>query len=751
MTLCEQCQRFDVQEFARVRSGRCGYPVRGLFQAAESGCLFCGLVAEQLRNSLPRHVYTSISAPSFLNYIWPRWVDFLAIRGLAAGEEANGRIPLSLKQLTVLDPNRSFYAPKYTTPIHLHLAAEKGTPASTSNDITGSIMTEPLSFSDMPAIKAWYEHCYRYHEECRLTLSRTEEIDQRNTPLPARLVKVDVLDSGAISFALCETEGTCGKYIALTHRWDDLTHASRTTKSNYQGPVCGSGGEFPKLYRDSGFIAHHLGIKYLWIDSLCIVQDDPEDWRRESVRMADYYQRAWLTIASTTTSDDGGLFGTRLQPDGLPAVVRLPYRDRTGEKKGYFYVQASEPSETARDYTRAVVDSKLLGRGWVFQEFKLSRRLLTFSKRGAYMMCRTKAPENLRGDSVDAVRLFRMTKSLDSILDIWGHFMEQYCLLEFTEFEKDRLVALSGVADEFKRSLRAALAAAAVGSDLSGAQVQFAYGHWLIPSIGERTVLGLLWQEAECENTSREEQHPRLRAMGVPTWSWAAMARRVKKTGKLAGLGVQWYSSRQEYADPMDEVVCQLAGLPLAQCGSINVVKSTTEEPLFMPSREYSNHSSFKVLQLRARLLKVRIHEYFPTDDERKAAANLTYRLPKTAPAAKTWRRVTALVGPEPQFIIGWASVEHARYHRDINSIPDTSLDDDSVYALFVRKLSKIAGGYGWGNWTNHQTAFEVLYVTRADHDGCQYCYERVGIGRLFGGDVEACYAAAEEMDVMLG
>src|SRR4051794_22873221 len=61
--------------------------------------------------------------------------------------------------------------------------------------------------------------------------------------------------------------------------------------------------KLPKSFREAVFITRRLGYLYLWIDSLCIVQDDKEDWQQESAKMADIYENAALTIAASDSAD----------------------------------------------------------------------------------------------------------------------------------------------------------------------------------------------------------------------------------------------------------------------------------------------------------------------------------------------------------------------------------------------------------------------------------------------------------------
>ena len=90
--------------------------------------------------------------------------------------------------------------------------------------------------------------------------------------------------------------------------------------------------DLPQLFQDAFIIVEKLDVRYLWIDSICIIQqgDDIRDWRREAPKMAKYYQYSVSTLAGTADNLTGGL----LQPynkDAIPwasKLVRLPYRDK---------------------------------------------------------------------------------------------------------------------------------------------------------------------------------------------------------------------------------------------------------------------------------------------------------------------------------------------------------------------------------------------------------------------------------------
>lgn len=79
----------------------------------------------------------------------------------------------------------------------------------------------------------------------------------------------------------------------------------------------------PQTFVDAIIVARYLGIRYLWIDSLCICQDDVDDWARESARMCDVYSNAHLVIAANRSGNSaGGCFHIR---EPRPhAVINLP-------------------------------------------------------------------------------------------------------------------------------------------------------------------------------------------------------------------------------------------------------------------------------------------------------------------------------------------------------------------------------------------------------------------------------------------
>lgn len=105
-------------------------------------------------------------------------------------------------------------------------------------------------------------------------------------------------------------EDSSRQYIALSHCWGKLAPGvipqHCTTIQNIDSRKEGRGfrvGDLPLNFRDAIEVCQGLGIRYLWIDSLCILQGSGEDWARESKRMEDVYAGAYCTVAATSAAD----------------------------------------------------------------------------------------------------------------------------------------------------------------------------------------------------------------------------------------------------------------------------------------------------------------------------------------------------------------------------------------------------------------------------------------------------------------
>ena len=171
------------------------------------------------------------------------------------------------------------------------------------------------------------------------------------------------------------------KFAALSHCWGGSSPFMLTLE-NHDRLLDGINLELlPKTFRDAIKITKELGISYLWIDSLCIIQNSEEDWERECVKMVDVYANAAVTIcASDSTDSSGGCFRVRDPLEYYP--LHLIYdSDRILTIK-------MEDRDIDSILNLEVNKSSLNKRGWTFQERALSRRLLHFGK-SVFWECNT--------------------------------------------------------------------------------------------------------------------------------------------------------------------------------------------------------------------------------------------------------------------------------------------------------------------------------------------------------------------------
>ncbi len=159
------------------------------------------------------------------------------------------------------------------------------------------------------------EQCRSHHREC--------SIEDPNWMLPTRVLDVGQ-DSGSLAsdVTLYVAKGERREYLCLSHCWGTdgkPLETKRDTLGEFQRGI--QWERLTKTFQEAIIFTRKLGIRFLWIDSLCIVQDDKDDWARESGMMADIYENATLTLAAASSIDSyGGLFraaasGARLAPE----------------------------------------------------------------------------------------------------------------------------------------------------------------------------------------------------------------------------------------------------------------------------------------------------------------------------------------------------------------------------------------------------------------------------------------------------
>ncbi|KAK4167900.1 heterokaryon incompatibility protein-domain-containing protein [Cladorrhinum sp. PSN259] len=298
------------------------------------------------------------------------------------------------------------------------------------------------------------------------------------------------------------------QYITLSHCWGKWGASQLPVLTTENMPQRVQDGvtmaELPKSFADAVQIAHWFKVRWLWIDSLCIVQDSHQDWQHEAVMMYDVYKNALLNI-SADDSPDGrwGCFRNRDPLAVMPLNLQFPGQDKwkcwlTPDTQAVF---------------QSITDAPLARRGWVFQERQLSRRVLHFTSHELIWECCAEAPyfasETFPGGSPfkavfngkpkfqSQINLGVMAQGSEGLYTAWATICKEYSAKVFSD-ARDKLVALSGLAQEFEVKLQGD---------------PYVAGFW-------RSTLpwALLWQ-------SSSESHPfeTKDAYLAPTWSWLSI------------------------------------------------------------------------------------------------------------------------------------------------------------------------------------------------------------------------------------
>jgi Heterokaryon incompatibility protein (HET) len=216
-------------------------------------------------------------------------------------------------------------------------------------------------------LREWLQNCNQSHNCNR-------QIESQNWP--TRLIFVGGPDPNKLILQ----EQVSGKdYLVLSHCWGRPTDEEKkrfcTTPENYRDRKEGfSYNDLPKTFQDAVRVTRELGKDYLWIDSLCIIQEDKEDWKREAKRMEHVFASAYCTIAASSASNwRDGFLERNLSPQ-------------------YFQIQSGSRRQVyvcdnMHDYSKDMDESPLNKRAWVLQERVLSRRTIHFSAKQTYWEC----------------------------------------------------------------------------------------------------------------------------------------------------------------------------------------------------------------------------------------------------------------------------------------------------------------------------------------------------------------------------
>ncbi|KAH6843171.1 heterokaryon incompatibility protein-domain-containing protein [Chaetomium sp. MPI-CAGE-AT-0009] len=376
--------------------------------------------------------------------------------------------------------------------------------------------------------KRWVTRCTKYHQKCKAALGN-------GTWYPSRVLDLTHVDATEPQLEqrvyLLETAKATptGRYTTLSHRWGP-TEQFRLAQHTYPQLIEGVPlGSLPRLIQDAIFVSLELGIRYIWIDLLCIYQDEDNiaDWQHESTLMNQVYSNTFCNISA---GDANGclesMFAFRDTDIFLPQTLELkigPHDDGddSGDSGGSHGTQLFRVYDD--DYWYRSISSALVNtRAWVLQERVLSPRVLQFDRRQVLWECLEKSatetcPSRIPGQLVGVGhRIFKnrfptlpqQTTTIGGtpnngelavdVLHTWTCLVKEYTTCGLT-VPSDKLIAISGVAKH-----------------LAGlAQCDYVAGLWRSHLEGE-----LLWFVQHSGLPGKTSRPAQYRA---PSWSWASI------------------------------------------------------------------------------------------------------------------------------------------------------------------------------------------------------------------------------------
>lgn len=371
------------------------------------------------------------------------------------------------------------------------------------------ISVDSSSYGCMERAYQWLTECTKNHQNCHF---------QQLTILPTRVI--DVGKNGE-NPRIYESNGSSGRYAALSHCWgtEQILTTTTDTLSDMKREIPFE--RLPKTFQDAIDIARRLDIPYLWIDSLCIIQDSPNDWNQESARMGAVYANSFVTIAADGAPD--GRTGCFVAGEGRMSNQALIQCHDSDNRLLEVYVRRQgfrgspdDSSHTAGPRGERPKRSKLSTRGWVLQERLLSPRILHFTTNEmawecvTHVRCECQVDPQRSMKDVFKQRFVKQSSSYhgDGIVELkWYDVVEEFTSRDLT-FETDRLPAIAGLAAELQKRT----------------PHKYLSGLW-----DDFIELDLLWSTSDWDKTQMKSfTCKRNKNPHIPTWSWASI------TGKIS-------------------------------------------------------------------------------------------------------------------------------------------------------------------------------------------------------------------------
>ncbi|KAF2006678.1 HET-domain-containing protein [Amniculicola lignicola CBS 123094] len=416
------------------------------------------------------------------------------------------------------------------------------------------ISTNPLQDSGLSTAKDMIKECLSSHTRCR---------HSQTTTLPRRVLDV-LLDDGSKGVRLHESEWDgdsqrfeFGEFLTLSHCWGSGKAVLKTTTETIEShKKLIPWSTLPRTFQDAVMLTRSLGFRWLWIDSLCIIQNDPEERLRASYHTDQIFSNSFLTIAATSSADSNdGLFLPKAQPykiqatDSKGSLFKIYVREQPSH---YSFKAPFDDGAHMNDWelpfnpsAEANMHTPLLKRAWAYAERLLASRVLHFTKSEMILECRegyqcecgridnstydSRTTDSVKqefariveenenkgripngngtgnGNRIDSVAsqlaatsladvAKDLTQKREEATQLWSYVVTEYTARDLT-YDADRLVAIVGIAKMLSQNLKSGYIA----------------GQWTF------STLGLLWHPNDGTRTRRTQ------VQGIPSWSWASL------------------------------------------------------------------------------------------------------------------------------------------------------------------------------------------------------------------------------------
>lgn len=335
--------------------------------------------------------------------------------------------------------------------------------------------------ADSPAVAEWLAlrpPALRDYDSERVTTFLRTELEKvellsegtERTPhfMPERLIEVGTHRLRLVERRRIFSYTKQPRYAALSYCWgppeDARTQSKNTTEYEAQFLESLDFETLSPVIKDAVKVTRNLSIPYLWVDSLCILQDDASDWQRQCSQMSSIYGKACITLIAATsgTCQEGFLRANR-------PSLRFPYQsvrrpDISGLFSMYFAFASSdeEPGRPSLDVAvhgepetqvEDLLSSKWAHRGWTFQEEAMASTRALFGMNGMYFGSHGTYKSMIGATSFNAVFSVRCLHGTtnNQARRAWQTLTVRYSRYTESSFThpEDLLPALSGLAMTF--------------------------------------------------------------------------------------------------------------------------------------------------------------------------------------------------------------------------------------------------------------------------------------------------------------